>query len=467
MPGNDSTRREFLRLAALGGLALAVRSAAGEPEKPAARRPNLIVILSDDHAFRAIGYNNPLVKTPNLDRLGKEGIVFDLAYIATPICAASRASLMTGVFPEQHGTIALDGPSFRENIVEQKHFPTLAQLLANAGYDTAFCGKSHLGPPRSYGFAAGEELNDVTDDKTFSFAAEFIENRKGNSKPFFLWIAPRQPHVPLHPPQEWLELYRDVEIPAERNFREAPAPESVFNQGLPGEHYYRDSDYTDNYQDLPAGPPRTKEQIREFTRAYYAVISRLDHQIGEFVERLKTSGMYEDTVLIYLSDNGYHLGNHGLGNKITMHEESVRVPMLFHWPELARGGVRCQSLVSSLDLFPTLLELAGASVPEGLSGLSLVPVLEDPAKSIRSYAASECVGVGGKKGMGHRMVRTGRWKYILTDINEEVLFDEEADPFELENAASNEGNRAVLQQMRAYLREWMDRVGDTHQRPPD
>lgn len=466
MSKSKLSRSEFLRTALLGGMALAVPSALGQPASGKSKPPNLVVVLADDHAYRGVGYNNAVVKTPNLDRLGREGVVFDHAYVATPICAASRASLQTGLFPQQHGTISLDGDSFRENVAVQKRFPTVAQLLAGAGYDTAFCGKSHLGPPRDYGFAEGEEMNDRTDDQTFAYAAQFVEKRKDNPKPFFLWMASRQPHVPLLPPAEWLDRYRDTEIPIDPNFLESPPPDSIFNQGLPGEHYYRDSDFTKNYKELPAGPPRSREQIREFTRAYYAVISRLDDQIGTFTQQLKDAGVYENTVLIYLSDNGYHLGNHGLGNKITMHEESVRVPMLLHWPRLKKTGIRNQALVSSLDLFPTLLDLAGAPIPQGLWGRSLAPILDDPVKPLRPYVASECVGVGGKKGMGHRMVRTERWKYVLTDANEEALFDEQADPYEMTNMAAAEANQAILRQLRGYMKEWMDRVGDTHQPPP-
>ncbi|HNR30754.1 MAG TPA: sulfatase-like hydrolase/transferase [Candidatus Hydrogenedentes bacterium] len=330
------TRGDFLRTAVVGGVALATPRAVGREASGKARRPHVVVVLSDDHCYRAVGYNNDAVKTPNLDRLGREGIVFDRAYVATPICAASRASLLTGLFPQQHGAIALDGSGFQENVVAQGRLLAVAQLLARAGYDTGFCGKSHLGPPRDYGFAEGGELKDRTDDETFAFACRFIEQRRDNPKPFFLWVAARQPHIPLAPPPEWLELYRDAEIPVDRNFLESPPRESIFNQGLPGEHYYRDSEVRNDYEGLPSGPPRSREQIVEFTRAYYAVVSRLDHQIGRLVDAMKEAGVYENTVFVYLSDNGYHLGNHGLGNKITMHEESVRVPMLLHWPGLER-----------------------------------------------------------------------------------------------------------------------------------
>jgi len=126
------TRGEFLRTTALGGLAWAAGSATAQQASAEGNPPNLVVILSDDHCFRAVGYNNPVVRTPNLDRLGHEGVIFDRAYIATPICAASRASLLTGLFPQQHGTIALDGSGFRENVVEQRRMPTVALSINKA-----------------------------------------------------------------------------------------------------------------------------------------------------------------------------------------------------------------------------------------------------------------------------------------------------------------------------------------------
>jgi arylsulfatase A-like enzyme len=465
MARSDMTRGEFLKTATLGGLTCALPSTLGAAPSGKPRRPNIVVILSDDHSYRTIGYNNPAVKTPRMDELARDGIIFEHAYVASPICAASRASLHTGLFPQQHGTIALDGEGFHRSVVEEKRYPTLAQLLAGAGYDTVFHGKSHLGPPRDYGFAVGEELTDPSDDTTFALAGQFLEERRGNEKPFLLWVAPRQPHIPLKPPQEWLDLYNPAEIPIDPNFLETPPSESIYNQGLPGEHYYRDSDAKGNYKNLPAGPPRSKDVVREFTRAYYAVVSRLDHQIGELVNRLKAAQLYDDTLVVYLSDNGYHLGNHGLGNKITMHEEAVCVPMFIHGPKLVKGGIRSESLVSSVDLMPTLLELAGVPRPGHLPGLSFRALLNNPRCSIHKYVASECVGVGGKPGQGHRMVRTRQWKYVLTDTNEEALFDEDADPYELKNIADLDANRTTRARLRGHMREWMSNIGDTHQPP--
>ena len=184
------------------------RTISGEAVLQDSGRPNIIVIFTDDQTYRAIGYNNPAIKTPHLDALAASGVTFEREYVASPICAASRASMMTGLFPQQHGVIALNTAGFakyRNDSPDAKQL--LPDRLGKAGYLTAFYGKSHLGDPKSYGFDVGEELPGHNDATTFKKASEFIESRKGLTQPFFLWLAPRQPHVPLLPEQKWLDLY--------------------------------------------------------------------------------------------------------------------------------------------------------------------------------------------------------------------------------------------------------------------
>lgn len=445
--------------------ALALFLALTAPAAAAETKPNFLVIFTDDQTFRAIGYNNPEIRTPTLDRLARDGVIFSHAYTASPICVASRASVMTGRFPQQHHTVALDTASFLPRVESGKQ-QTLAAYLREAGYLTALCGKSHLGNPRRYGFDAGQEHRDAFDDVPLAYAKEFVAARGADRRPFLLWFGMRQPHVPLLPAKTWLDLYpKPLTIPP--NFRETPLKQSICNQGVPGEAFYRDSQFTNNYRHLPSGPPRSKEVIRDFTLAYYATISHLDHQVDQLTRQLQQAGLADNTIVIFLADNGYFLGNHGLGNKITMHEESVRVPMFFSGGKLPRRGVTCEQLVSSVDLLPTLLELAGVPRPEGLWGKSLAPQLADPKRPLREYVASECVGVGGKPGQGHRMVRTERWKYVLTDVNDEALFDEQADPYELTNLASEAAHRETLGKLRQMMRQWMTAVDDGHAKPPE
>jgi len=423
-------------------------------------RPNFIIIFTDDQTYRAIGYNNPEVITPELDALAKKGVIFQKAFTASPICVASRASILTGLYPQTNGTVALDQNSFKQNIVKEKKYQTFAHLLKNGGYTTYFSGKSHLGDPKEYGFDFGGETNEFDDQRTFEDLTTFTTDPNFGAKPFLIWLAPRQPHVPLKPQQKWLDLYKNKTISIEKNFLISPLKESVFNQGLPGENFYRDSDYTNNYKNLPAGPPRSEEMIKEFSKAYYATISHLDFQIGSLIKQMDRNGHMENTVLIFLSDNGYFLGNHGLGNKLTMHEESVHVPMFIYWKKLGLKGRSSDALVSSIDVLPTVLELAGLPALEYLHGKSILPILKDQSMQINKYVASESVGVGGKTGMGHRMIRSKRWKYILTDINEELLFDLSNDPYEKNNLIDNKIYDLDFHLLKEYYQQWRYLVGD-------
>lgn len=429
----------------------------------AAERPNFLVIFTDDQTYRAIGYNNPEVQTPNLDRLASEGLILNKAYVASPICAASRASMMTGVYPQQHGVIALARANFNAYLMGgSKSDHTLAKHLTRAGYHCAFWGKSHLGHPATYGFKEGKQSGPYNDVLTFQLAGQFLDRAAKSNQPFFLWVAPNQPHVPLKPDQKWLDLYDHSELSLDKNFRSEPTKSSINNQGTPGQDYYRDSSYQRNWRNLSAGPPRDQETIQLFTKAYYATISHLDDQIGKLIGKLDALGMGKNTVVIFLSDNGYHLGNHGLGNKITMHEESVRVPMFVRWPNGIKSGSKSDALVSSLDIYPTLLELAGATLPKHAMGKSLLPLLTDPKATVRQVVFSECTGVGGKAGEGHRMARGNDWKLVLSDTNERYFFDQQNDPFELNNLAA--GQSAVstdhYRQLHAALSKWMKRIGD-------
>lgn len=429
----------------------------------AAERPNVLVIFTDDQCYRSIGYNNDQVKTPYLDRLAGEGMVMENAYVASPICAASRASMMTGLYPQQHGVIALNTKPFEVFRKEgEKAGLTLGHCMGEAGYHCAFFGKSHLGDPKTYGFHEGRESKDVRDLDTFADATSFLDKAAGMNQPFFLWLAPRQPHVPLLPEQKWLDLYDEKAIKLDPNFREQPIKDSINNQGKPGEHFYRDSDYTRNWKKLPAGPPRDEESMKQFIKAYYATISHLDHQVGTLIGRLDQLGLSEKTLIIFLSDNGYHLGNHGLGNKITMHEESVRVPMWMRWKGTIEPGQMSEALVSSLDVYPTLLAVAGAQNPHEESdrmGQSLVPLMKNPRAPYREAVFSECTGVGGKLGDGHRMVRWMNFKMIRTDQHELRFFDLSRDKYESGAVAEGESkkNQAELIKKLTY---WQRRIGD-------
>lgn len=430
----------------------------------AASKPNFVVIFSDDQTYRAIGYNNPAVQTPNMDRLASEGMRFDRAFIASPICAASRASIYTGIFPQQHGTVGLSSAGFKQSVIAEKRFVTLPMVLGLSGYHTALYGKSHLGPPTEFGFAEGREIGGVNDEEIFAEAEKFLQREAKSGRPFLLWLTPHKPHVPYEAPQRFLDLYKDTEIKLDPNWLETPPMRSFFNQAGPGDILFRDSKLKIN-RDAPSGltcgPPRSASNMKEVIKAYYADISFLDEQIGTLVDQLKTAGLYENTILIYLSDNGYHLGNHGLGNKITMHEESVRVPMFVHSPLLPVKSAKSDALVSSLDVFPTILDFAGADAPAQLMGKSLRPIMAEPTATVRDYVVSECVGPPENRvGTGHRMARTDHFKYMLSSSDEEAFFDLRSDPYELNNLIADAALKDEIERHRAMLREWSLGVGE-------
>jgi len=446
-------------------LALLVVSAC-VPCSSLAVQPNFLVILSDDHTYRAIGYNNPAVKTPNLDRLATEGVRFDRAFVASPICAASRASLMSGVYPQQHGSVSLFRGGFLKSVIKDHQFATLPAVLGKAGYHSALYGKSHLGlgDPTTFGFTEGRDIEDPNDDETFAEADKFLQREAKTGRPFLLWLTPHNPHLPLTAPQRFKDLYKDADIQLDPNWLESPPMQSFFNQAGAGEISFRDGKYL-VFPRAPAGatggPPRNESQMKEVIKAYYGDISCLDEQIGHLVEQLKASGLYENTYILYLADNGYHLGNHGLGNKITMHEESVRVPMFIHSPLLPVKHAKSDALVSSLDVYPTLLELAGAKSQTPLMGKSLCPLLDKPSSMVRDHVVSECVGPPDRRlGTGHRMVRTDHLKYILSSSDEEAFFDLSRDPYEMTNLIADASKKDEIERHRKLLHEWSASVGE-------
>ena len=255
----------------------------------AEKKPNFVVIFTDDQTYRAIGYNNPVVKTPNLDRLAMEGLRLNRAFVASPICVASRASIYTGMFPQQHGAVALAPAGFKKSVVDEKRFVTLPMVLGQAGYHTALYGKSHLGEPTSFGFAEGREIHAPNDEETFEEADKFLKRESKTGRPFLLWLTPHNPHVPYTAPQRFKDIYKDSVITLDPNWMETPPMQSFFNQAAPGQIAFRDGTLP-IYPKAPAGqtcgPPRSEANMKEVIKAYYGDVSMLDEQVGQALQHI-------------------------------------------------------------------------------------------------------------------------------------------------------------------------------------
>ncbi len=441
------------------------------------KRPNVLFIISDDLTTTAVSaYGNKISKTPNIDKLASEGVVFTRAYAQYPVCGPSRASFMSGYYPS--ATTTYGYVSGRENI--GLHRKTWAQLFKDDGYYTARVSKIfHMGVPidiengsngkddeaswterfNSQGpewKAKGEaelvqgnpdgtlprkggnvmtivkaEGGDLmhSDGKTAKKASELIKKHKNN--PFFLAVGFVRPHVPFVAPKSYFEPYPFTKI------------------NLPQK---KENDWNDipkrgiNYV-TTINAKMNVEQEKKAIAAYYASVSYMDVQVGKVLQTLKDEGLEDNTIVIFTSDHGFHLGEHDFWMKVSLHEESVRVPLIIKVPGEEPGV--CNSFAELLDLYPTVAELAGIGVSKYLQGKSMVKVLKKPKKNLRKTAFS--VSQGGKS----FLLRTKKWAYIQYDEDASSgieLFDMENDSKQYNNLAQKPEYKKVVSLFKKRLK---------------
>lgn len=477
-------------------IALAASPAGGAP----VARPNVLVIMGDDHAAYALGcYGSPIVRTPNLDRLAREGVRFDRAYCNSPVCTPSRQSLLTGLMPQSAGVTLLATPLADSAI-------TLADHLKAAGYDTAAFGKMHFnsdsslrgpgselrhgfdrieneatfaayrrgnpampvppsirttGPWRPFNDPAAVWLNseclpyaarDADMDSTYfaRHATEFI--RQDRERPFYMVVSFTQPHSPFRFPIEMQGTYRPDEMPVPTvGAQDAPQIPLIF-RGL------------------------TRPQVQGINAAYYTAVAYLDRKVGEVLTALRESGRDRDTVVIYLGDHGYNLGHHGRFEKHCFYEQAVRAPLIVRWPGRVKPGRTVRGLAEFVDLFPTICEAADIAPPMGLHGRSLMPLLE--GKTDRGRDSVVSVYFENEEAM----IRTDRWKLIYctgrrartdgyatdkpTPGRYVKLFDTRADSGEMRDLSAGPGKSRVVADLKRRLLDRLIACRPPGLRPP-
>jgi iduronate 2-sulfatase len=459
---------------------------------PAAEpRPNVLFIVSDDLNNLLGCYGDPLARTPNVDRLAARGVRFDRAYCAFPLCGPSRNSMLTGLYPNSTGILA-NQQIFRQTIPSHVSLP---QAFRNAGYFAARIGKLyHYNVPKSIGTNGHDdpgswelELNPAgvdrleeepqvfsllpgqlggslswyaspkgdehhTDGMNAEFAEWVLERcAKRKDRPFFLAVGFFRPHTPyVAPAKPYFDWYPEQEMPVVQGVEEdqADLPPPAL-----GSHKKEQEKLTDDLR-------------RQTRQAYYASISFMDAQVGRVVDALDRLGLDDNTVVVFTSDHGYHMGEHGLWQKMSLFEESARVPLLIVAPGAAKGGV-AKAPVSLVDLYPTLAELCGVSAPRNLQGQSLVPMLKDPGTAGRGWALTQVmrgggplrasvttnVGSDGPLFFGYTL-GTPRWRYTEWDEGKKgrELYDHDADPGELRNLADDPAHAKTVDDLSRQLR---------------
>jgi len=472
------TRRGFMELPA-GVLAATGSSTAAQPEGSAGRAsglPNILFIMADQMTpFMTSPYGQRIARTPHLARLAANGTLFENAYCNSPLCVPSRTSMFTGRLPAAVQSY--------DNASEfAAHRPTLMHYLRRAGYRTAVVGKCHfIGPDQLHGFEErltpcifpadfsmlpdwrlGPVYNKGTsvqamlrmlgpskwnrqlafDQMVFDRAMERLRQHAlpGQKQPLFLNISFTQPHDPFTTTQDFLDLYKDADIPLPKDYgdirRLSPTYEwFIIHHGLDKEK-------------LP------DERVREARRNYLGMVSWIDDRVGQILSELERLGLAQNTVVIFTSDHGEMLGEHGQWSKRLMLEWSARVPLIVSGPGRIPAGKRIAAPVSLLDLFPTLAELAGAKVETPLDGRSLLPLLGGSQDGRDRAVICEYLGEGPIEPI--RMVRFGSWKYITVNGYPPQFFDLHKDPEETVNLAGRPEYSSVETELRTRAERGWD-----------
>ncbi len=443
-----------------------------------AAQPNVLFIAVDDLNCRLGCYGFDHIVSPNIDKLAKRGVRFDRAYCQYPSCGPSRASVLSGLRPDTTGIVS-NKINFREHLPNAL---TLPQHFRKNGYHVARVGKiyhqdnpTHIGTsgpddpeswdevinPRGrdkdeedqlrvytpqlplpdqmcYLKAEGSD-HEQTDGKVTDETIRLLKQKR--EKPLFIGMGFYRPHIPYIAPKKYFDLY---------SYEKTPLP------GIP--ENYRSMVPSAALASTPEWPNfgTTEREARECILAYDACISFVDAQVGRLLDFLDKSGQADNTIIVLWGDHGYHLGEHGLWRKNSLFEESMRAPLIVVDPRISSPVSDCERVVEFVDIFPTVTELAGLSIPDELDGVSLVPLLKSPEAEWERPAFSQ---VQFRQVSG-RAVRTERWRYVEWGEDGAAgveLYDQNSDPQEMNNLAGKTGKGEVMANLQKMLKSnWPD-----------
>ena len=417
------------------------------------KKPNILFLMTDQHSMRVLGsYGNQIIKTPNLDKLANEGVVFKSNYSQNPICLPSRASLVTGKMPSSLGIFGNDG------ILSEK--TTMATVFKAQGYEVAWLGKEHWGATNAeVGFgnlndeaheafkekyrplnnlrknigrlpqnATAYKLSENEDYEALvtDHAIKFLENN--TTKTFFLGVSFKKPHFPFMCHQKYFDLYKDiVDMPE-------VTPDMIealsINEKKTIEKYKLDE--------------MSSAEIKHARAMYYGMVTYIDEQFGRVLEKLNELGLRENTIIVYTSDHGEMAGEHGLWYKNSFLEASVAAPLIFSYPKTLPVNKKINASSMLLDIFPTLCDLSDIGQPNDLEGKSLLPLMSGIENADNSDRVAYSEMYRSSTGI---MVRKGKWKYIRYNSEKEYLYDIDTDPREINNLINSTQHQVIIREL--------------------
>lgn len=454
----------------------------GYAAEPGTRRPNLVILLADQLRYQSVGYaGDARAITPRLDRLAAQGLNFRNFVSSTPVCAAYRATLMTGKYASSTGMVVNE---LRINPNQE----CLGEVLTRSGYETSYLGKWHLWaneignhrtisnafvPPGPYrlgfdGFWAAYNFNHANysawyfrdtpephhidgygPDSFTDLAIKRLRVHAGSGKPFALVLSYSPPHDPWsakNVPKNWLDKFGSVEFPLPDTWQDKPDPRM------------------DRNADPQQWLKHWKPQLPEFMRVYYAMTANLDWNVGRILDSLRELGLEDNTIVVFSADHGEQFGAHGRVFKMTFYEESARVPLLIRWPGKISAGRVSDACMASPDLMPTLLGLAGLPIPSQVEGANLAALALGRPGPEPEFAFLQGMGhtVNWSDGFEWRALRDKQFTYaVYRRDGKELLFDNLSDPCQAKDLADNADHQAKLAELRAKLKQKMGSLNDT------